>query len=449
MLVVLLLALGGLTHAARSFAPAGGPGSAGTALSFGYLLLTAFLVGELFKKLRLPKLTGYIATGVAVGPWGLGLVPEAAVQSLGLFSGVAIALIALTAGTELELRGMRPLFRSIGWISLTAIGATTLLLAAAVFLARRLLPFLADMPALQALSLSLVLGVVMVAQSPAVVLAIRDETAADGPMVRTVLGVVVIADLVVILLFAIVSSLAKSAFGASADVAGTARLLAWEILGSLLAGVLIGLVLAVYIREVAGGRALFLLAVSLVVAEVGRLLDLDPLLIALSAGIFIRNATRAGDELHREIEASALPVYVIFFAVAGASIHLDVLRVVGVPAALFVAVRACGFLLGTQIGAHLAGAPEAVRRYAGFGLLPQAGLALALALLFGETFPQFGAEAGALTLGVVTLNELLAPALYRFAIVRSGEASQRKGAVEATPLEESRTEHAEAADEPR
>jgi Kef-type K+ transport system membrane component KefB len=203
-------------------------------------------------------------------------------------------------------------------------------------------------------------------------------------------------------------------------------MLAWELVGSLVAGVLIGIILAVYLRKIRSGGGLFVLTVCFVIAEVGRRLHFDPLLVALSAGVFIRNATSVGQELHREIEASALPVYVMFFAVAGATIHLDVLAVVGVPAVIFVLVRATGFLFGARIGARFAGAPENVRRHVGFGLLPRAGLALALSMLFAKTFPEFGAEAGALMLGVVAINEVVAPALYRFALVRSGEAGRRE-----------------------
>jgi hypothetical protein len=102
-------------------------------------------------------------------------------------------------------------------------------------------------------------------------------------------------------------------------------------------------------------------------------------------------------------------------------------------------VRGAGLLVGSRIGTNLAGAAPVVRRWAGFGLLPQAGLALALSMLFTKTFPEFGAEASALTLGVVALNELFAPALYRYALVRSGEAGKKPrapalaGAAELTP----------------
>jgi Kef-type K+ transport system membrane component KefB len=117
-------------------------------------------------------------------------------------------------------------------------------------------------------------------------------------------------------------------------------------------------------------------------------------------------------------------VYVLFFCVAGATLHVEALPVVWLPAALFVVVRGVGLLVGANVGARLAGAPRVVQRYVGFGLLPQAGLALALSMLFSRTFPEFGAEAGALTMSVVALNELLAPVAYRWAIERSGEAER-------------------------
>lgn len=425
MPIFIVLVLTGLMRALGSF-DTEEQGSAGISLALGYMLLTAYFIGGLFKRIGLPKLTGYIATGIVVGPPVLGLVSEPTLESSKIVNGVAVALIALTAGSELEYRTMRPLFRSIRQITLYGVLGTALLLALTVFAVRGLLPFMQAMPPSEALSVALVLGVVMVAQSPAVVVALRDEMEADGPLASTVLGVVVIADLVVILLFALSSSLAKAVLGGGVDMLDTARALAWELLGSLVAGAVIGYLLALYLRKVQGGAALFVLLVAFVIAEVGQRLHFDPLLIALAAGMFVRNATGTGDELHRHIEAPAMPVYILFFAAAGANLHLDVLAVVGGPALLFVLVRGVGLYVGSGIGARLAEAPPSVRRFAGFGLLPQAGLALALSMLFSKTFPEFGAQASALTLGVVALNELLAPALYRYALLRSGEAGKKR-----------------------
>ncbi len=424
MRVLIVLILGGLMHAARSFAPetAGGGGAAGTALACGYLLLSAFLVGSIFKSARLPRLTGYLATGIIVGPQVLSLVSEPMVSNLRIFNGIATALIALTAGVELDLRSMKPLLRSITWLTLIAVCGTILLISLAVFLLQGRLPFLHGLAVIQIVALSIVLGVTMVAQSPAVVVALHSEMASDGPLTRTVLGVVVISDLLVIVLFAIVSSLAKSVLGSKTDFLHTAGALAWEVLGSIAIGSLIGIVISIYLRFVKGSSALFVLAAAFLVAEVGQRIDLDPLLLALSAGVLIRNLTAHGKRLQEEIEASSLPVYVVFFAVTGATVHIRELVIVGIPAAVLVLTRAAGFLGLSRIATKIADAPATVRKYVGLGLMPQAGLALALALLFVKTFPNIGAEASALVFGGVAINEMIAPVLYRFALVKSGEA---------------------------
>jgi Kef-type K+ transport system membrane component KefB len=355
----------------------------------------------------------------------LGLLSRDMVASLDVVNGVAISMIGLTAGNEMELRSMRPLLRSIARITVVGVLGTTVLLAVAVWLLRSFLPFMQGLEPAQAIAVSLVLGVVIVAQSPAIVVALRDELRADGPVVRTALGVVVLADLVVIVLFPVVSTIAKGTFGAGTDAAQTAAMLGWEIFGSLGAGVGVGGLLALYLRRVAGGASMFLLLTTTVVAEIGRRLHFDPLLVMLAAGMVVRNATRMGDALEHELQPALLPVSIVFFAVAGANLHLDVLALVWLPASVLVLVRGAGLLIGSRLGARMAGAPPVVQRLAGCGLLPQAGLALALSLLFASTFPEFGAEASALTLGIVALNELFAPAIYRLAIVRSGEVGQR------------------------
>jgi Kef-type K+ transport system membrane component KefB len=433
MRLLLFVFLAGMLHAAESFAPDRVVRSfpALTTFTLGYLLLSAYLAGAIFKKLGMPKLTGYLATGILAGPYGLGLVSKATVEDLHIVNGVAIALIALTAGTEMHFKSLRPLFRSIAFISLIAIVGTALLLAGAIYGMRDWLPFLGELTQYQLIAVSLVLGVTIVAQSPAVVVALRDETDADGPMSRTVLAVVVIGDLMVILLFAVVSAIARGSLGVGADVIETARALSWEIFGSVALGFLVGGLFALYFTYVKASGALFMVTVCFVVAEVGARVHLDPLLVTLTAGILIRNATSTGEALHTEIEAASLPVYVAFFSVAGASIHLDALISIGGVATALVVVRAIGLLSGSQVATRLAGAPEVVRKYAGFGLLPQAGLALALAILFTRAFPDFGDGASALVFGIVAINELVAPVLFRIALTRSGEAGARGRPAEA------------------
>jgi Kef-type K+ transport system membrane component KefB len=426
MRLLLIVIFASLMHAARSFAPdvAGGGGAAGTALACGYLLLSAFLMGSVFKSLRLPRLTGYLMTGIVAGPQVLALISPPMVSNLQIFNGLATALIALTAGVELDLETMKPLFRSILWLTSIAVCGTIVLIACGVFLLYERLPFLEQLPILQVAALSLVLGVTMVAQSPAVVVALQSEMASDGPLTRTVLGVVVISDFLVIVLFAVVSSIAKTFLGTKTDALHTAGALAWEVLGSLAIGVCVGIIISTYLRFVQGRSSLFVITAAFLAAEVGQRIDLDPLLVALAAGVFIRNVTAHGKRLQEEIEASSLPIYVVFFAVTGATIHIRELLVVGIPAVVLVLIRAAGFIGLGRVATRLADAPAVVKSYIGLGLIPQAGLALALALLFVKTFPAIGAEASALVFGGVAINELLAPVLYRYALVAAGEAGK-------------------------
>jgi Kef-type K+ transport system membrane component KefB len=433
MQLLLLLAFLGLMHAARSFAPQPGVGTnaAGVTLAAGFILLTALIAGNLFKMAGLPQLTGYLAMGVIVGPQVLGLVTEQMLTQLRIFNGVAIALIALTAGTEMDFRTMRPLMRGVAWITGVAILGTIGLLAAGIYLAKDLLPFVSGLTDVEMVAIAVVLAVTMSAQSPAVAVALRNEMQADGPVTKTVLGVVVVSDLVIIVLFALSSTVARALLNGASASGSALGMVAWEIFGSAAVGAIIGALIAIYLKAVPTSGGLFIVLAGFLVAEVGQRIHLDPLLIALAAGMLIRNFTKFGDRVHAGIETTSLPVYIGFFAVAGAAIHLHALALVWVPATLFVILRGAGFLTGSRIAAYFAESPEPVRRFAGYGLLPQAGLALALALLFARTFPQFGAQASALVFGIVGLNEMIAPILYRWAIVRSGESGRLLAPTEA------------------
>ena len=187
--------------------------------------------------------------------------------------------------------------------------------------------------------------------------------------------------------------------------------------------------MSAYLRYIREAGALFIVVVGFIVAEVGQRVELDPLIVALAAGLFIRNLTTLGPLLLEAVESAALPVYVVFFAVTGATLQLRDLLVVGPAALVFAAVRAAGFVGGTWTGSLLAGAPDDVRKYAAFGLIPQAGLALALTLLLVRTFPSFGPGASSLVFATVAINQLIAPVLFRVALVRSGEAGVLKSAL--------------------
>lgn len=422
--ILLLLATAGLMQAARSFITV--PTSATVQLAFGYLLLTAFFTARLVNQLGLPKLTGYILAGVVSGPYVLDFVTGDMASSLKIVSGTATAIIALEAGAELKLESVRRVAKTLRAITLFAVIGAMFVLGATIFLLQPLLPFLHGLAPEHVAAIAMVLGVVLSAQSPAVVMALLAEMRAAGPLSEMILASVVVADLVVIVCFSVASAVASAVIGGSLDLATTIRDVSWELFGSIGFGLAIGMLLALFLRTVRDGAQLFALMICVVVAEAGPRVHLDPLIVMLSTGLWIRN--RRGVDptpLLSGFEHAQLPVFLVFFALAGAKLDLATLYVTITPVAIIAAVRAATFYLGGKLATMTSRAQGAVRKYAWVGLVPQAGLALALALVLDKTFPTFGRDAGIFVIGVVALNQVVGPVMLRIVLIRSGETGKR------------------------
>lgn len=426
ILLLLLAALGGLMQAATNYvtlAP-----SATSQLAFGYLLLTAYLTGRIASRFGLPKLTGYIISGVVSGPFVLGLVTADMTKSLSIVSGAATAIIALEAGAELQFASVRRAARTLTAITGFAVIGAMFVLGGTVYLLQPYLPFLHGLEPMQAAAIAMVLGVALSAQSPAVVMALLAETRAAGPVSEIILASVVVADLVVIVCFSIASAVTGAVIGGEIDLLSTVRDVGWELFGSVGFGLLAGALLGGFLRFVETGSALFALTICVVVAEAGPRIHLDPLIVMLTAGLWVRNVSRADPSaLLSGFESAQLPVFLVFFALAGAKLNVDILITSIFPIAILAGARAVSFFLGGRLATAITDAPPLVRRYAWFGLVPQAGLALALALVMESSFPTFGPQAAVIMIGVVGFNELIAPVFLRMVLLRTGEVGKKQG----------------------
>lgn len=430
--VALLVPLVALMRFVRGFAPETYAGRFGVALALGFLLLAALQIGKIFCNVGLPKLTGYLATGVVFGPEVLGLVTREMVGSLDLASGVAVGIIALTAGAEMDLRRMRPRMRAIVWIVGLALSLATASIGAVLFLLAPRLPFLAGEPFGARLMIIAVVAIVLASLSPTVVLAMLKETESRGPLSETILGVVVLADLLIIVAFAAAHAWASSRFGGGAGDIGALPKLLIEIFGSAAVGAILAVVLGLWLRRASSTAVPIVLGACVLANEVGTRFHLDVLVICLTAGLLLENVLRIRAEtLARDLAPAALPVFVVFFAVTGARLHLHELRAL-LPIALLIAfVRAATLATGAAIGATVAREPPTTRRFAPFALVPQAGVSIGLSALVERHFPSWGPAARALILGVVACNEVVGPVILRLALVRSGEAGR---AARSTPI---------------
>jgi Kef-type K+ transport system membrane component KefB len=399
------------------------PEDAPSLLTFGFLILAAYTVGEIAVAVRLPKLVGYLVAGVIFGPDVLGVVTEAAVRELAPVSQLAIALIAFLAGAELRLDEVRRRGPTILKMLSAEMGLTFAAVFALVFALGEIIPFLRDTGTPERVAFSMLFAALAVVHSPAVTIAILSETKANGPVARTALGIVLVSDVVVVVLFSGTLALARALAPTPGAEAGmSAGAVAWEILGALLVGALVGVAVALYLRFVRRELLMFGIVVTFFGAELARLAHVETLLTLLTAGFVMENATKTGGEaLRHALERSAAPVFVVFFALAGAAMRLDQVAAFWPLVAPIVLVRGATMWGGTVLGARWAGAGPAERKYVWTGLVAQAGVAIGLAAVVAAAYPVRGIALQTFFLAVMAVNQTIGPIVFRQALSRSGE----------------------------
>ena len=417
--LLLALVLGG-RHVGIALPPA-----MGAVLGLGLMLVAGDLAADLVERVGLPHLTGYLLSGLVVGPHVLALVDEPAVHALAPVNTLALALIALSAGAELTWsllsEGARSLLCSVGAQLLLVLPGSILALLAM----RPLVPFLAALPLAGAVGVTLIWGVVAVSRSPSATLGVLAQLKPDGPLTRYTLGVVIAFDLVVLFLFAIAKNVAAILTdpGASFSFA-VLHDLGVGLLGSVACGTTLGLLVALYLRVVGRELLLFLLIVSYGATGLADYFHFESLLLFIVAGFVVANISRQGERLLEAVAAGGRFIYVVFFALAGAHLDLPVLAKLWPVALGLVLVRA-GLTVGSaKLGSRWANDTPLIRKYGWMPLISQAGVTIGMAVSIGQEFPSFGDALAAMVIAVVGLNEAVGPVLFKWALDKTGETGK-------------------------
>jgi Kef-type K+ transport system membrane component KefB len=392
-----------------------------TALALGFSLIAAALSGALLERFGLPRVTGYLLFGMVCGPYIFNIITRPMARELQFVNGVAVVLIAFIAGLEMNIERLRPRLRAmfqLGGISMLGLYAG---LFAAFWLGWPWLGLAVDAPIIQKTAIVAILTTVVASYSPTVTIALIAESRASGPLSELTLAVVILADLILILAFTLVMQFVRYAFGGTGEV-GLFVSLSWEIFGSFAFGAAVGAVFAFYLHYVAREVAVALVAVCSIIAGVGAELHLEPLLAALAAGLVVENiAPPRGDMLKVAVERGALPVLVVFFAAAGASLQLDALATIGWVAVAVSALRMALIWASVKTGARYAGIDQPIGDMVWMGLVSQAGVTLGLTLIVAGEYPTWGTMVQTLVVSLIALHQLIGPVLFRAALSRAGE----------------------------
>ena len=424
-LVVLMLLVGGAVLLEPLRAPTEGVITPRSLFLFGILLLTADTFGALAHDLRVPRLLGYLVAGLALGPSVAGIVPIGVLEDLGMMKRLAIGLIGVLAGAELRISDLRQRRRVIALILLLQTAFVLAAVMGTTLLSSRWIPFLDGLSGSETFFVVLLFGVMLTVNSPMVTLALLTETGARGPLAKTTLGVVLVADVMVILLFTGSFSLAQASLdGTAPGAVSIMGQLLWEVFKAVLGGVVIGGIMSLYLRFVKRELVVFVVVVVFATAGAAEALHFELLLSLVIAGFLVENvAPVRAEPLVETLHQAAIPVFVIFFAMTGAELRVQEFAGFWPVVVALVLARAVALYASGRLGGRWAKAEDVVTRYGWTGLVPQAGVALGLATTVADRFPGIGVPMQTLTVGIIALNQALGPILFRRGLERAGEVT--------------------------
>ncbi len=402
-------------------------------LQLSFSLVGGLLMSRLAKKLNLPAVTAYLVTGLLLGPYCLGALglthlgfgtPEA-VADLNIISQVALGFIAFTIGNEFRLSQLKSMGRQAITVGILQAVATTALVDAALIVLHLMNPELIS------ISSAITLGAIAAATAPAATLMVVRQYKADGPLTRLLLLVVAIDDAVGLVLFSASFGVATALESGAVSLTTVLVEPVVEIVLSLVLGAAAGWVLY-WVEQFFHSRSkrlsisigFVLLTVGLSMLEFhawGIHFGFSLLLVCMMTGTVFCNICDFSEELMGRVDGWTAPLFVLFFVLSGAELDLKILSdpMVLLIGAAYIVSRSLGKYLGAYASCGLMGCSDSIKKHLGVTLLPQAGVALGMALTAQRLAD--GAMVRSVVLFSVLVYELVGPMLTRRSLAAAGE----------------------------
>lgn len=393
-------------------------------MALGFLILAAYYGGRLANIFSMPRITGYILIGILVGPWILKFILPEHLEKFQLIDDLALTLIAFNAGAELNINRLKKRIRSIVLIILMQTIVTVTLTTVVILLIKPFVEPFANQPIALIFGIGLIIGVISVAKSPSQTIAVIVETRSKGIMTDTVLGVTVLKDIVVIILFTLVINIVKSLTGTdtSLNISALVSLLV-EIALSILSGAVYGYIIILYFRHIRQELLIFIVGIGFFITTLSHQFHLEFLLTCMVVGFVVENFSNYGNKFLEGVEKSSLPVYLVFFSIAGANLNLPILYSLWPIALVIVFSRLISIYLGTYSGARLAGDDPKICRLAWSGFIGQAGVSLGFAIIVSRQLPEIGNVVKNMIVAAIVINMIIGPIIFKWALQKSGETS--------------------------
>ena len=396
-------------------------------------LVGGLLMSRLAKRLNLPAVTAYLITGLLLGPYclgglnllELGFNTPQEVSSLDIISQVALGFIAFTIGNEFRLEQLKHMGRQAITVGILQAVVTTILVDIALVAVHFI------NPGLISISSAITLGAIAAATAPAATLMVVRQYKADGPLTKLLLLVVAIDDAVGLVLF-------SASFGVAVALeSGTISLM--TVLVEPLVEITLSLVLGAFAgwllyrvekyfhsrsKRLSISIGFVLLTVGLSMADfhvAGVHCGFSLLLVCMMTGTVFCNICDFSEELMARVDGWTAPLFVLFFVLSGAELNLKILSnpVVLLIGVVYIISRSLGKYVGAYSSCAMTQCSDKIKKHLGITLLPQAGVALGMALTAQQLAD--GEVVRSVVLFSVLVYELVGPTLTKRSLIAAGE----------------------------
>ena len=396
-------------------------------------LVGGLLMSRLTRLLHLPAVTAYLVAGLLLGPFflgrlnvpGLGFNTLDEVNVLSIVSQTALGFIAFAMGNEFRLSQLRTIGSRAIIIGILQAVITTIVVDVVLLLLHLFFPHIISVPC------AITLGAIAAATAPAATLMVVRQYKADGPMTRLLMLVVALDDAVGLLLFSVSFGIATALSNGQVSVLAVVVEPIVEILLSVGLGGFMGLLLHWVERFFHSRSKRMSLSVAFVMLTVGLSMlefQIGPvhcgfslLLVCMMTGTIFCNVCPTSEELMERVDGWTMPLNILFFVISGAELDLNVLSqpvtlIVGI---IYIIARSAGKYCGANLSCRITKEPKSIVDHLGITLLPQAGVALGMAITAASLSD--GALARNVVLFAVLVYELVGPTLTKRSLLAVGE----------------------------
>lgn len=393
----------------------------------GAMIIIAFYGGKASKLINLPSIIGYMIVGVLLGPSLFNYLNEPTQEKLSFLTDVALGFVALSIGLELNFKSLKKLGKGIITVIFSESLMAFILVTLGTFFLTKNLP------------LAIILGAIAPASAPAGTVAVIQEYKAKGPLTDTLYAVVGFDDGLGIIIFGFASAIAQNMLKTDTS---TSNLMLFiepliEILSGLSIGIVAGLIFILLSRTLKNKteKLIFIFGLTLAVTGLCTILHLSLILTNMIYGIIIVNTqtSKMVNDIKSQLENIMPLIFVIFFTLAGANLHISALPSLGLLGAIYILCRSFGLISGASLGATISKMSPNIRKYLGLGIISQAGVAIGLALNVKNSFSALGENGLYIGMTVITMVtatsiffEFIGPPLTKLGLSKAGEIDLNK-----------------------